>query len=223
MVGRLDYGYLLTPAGQLNIAEIVCLIGALISAAFTSRLYCELVDNSQYIYPQLNTLLVRSLLQSFAIFCCTVTLVILILHISGIRFLGRNFFYINQLCLIFNIFMGIMMISIGICAAFWEDKLRRTPAIIRRGYFLNRYQYIYGEVTHPRPGAAAAAAIFAILAGILFIIEACTRPMLYIGTTRIQNYYTKPIVSQHTPIENINEERIIPIETTISSYPQTRL
>ncbi|CAF3319195.1 unnamed protein product, partial [Rotaria sp. Silwood2] len=48
MVGRLDYGYLLTPAGQLNIAEIVCLIGALISAAFTSRLYCELVDNSQY-------------------------------------------------------------------------------------------------------------------------------------------------------------------------------
>ncbi len=55
--------------------------------------------------------------------------------------------------------MGLMMISIGICAAFWEDKLRRTPGIIRRGYYLNRYQYIFGELTHPRPGAAAAAAV----------------------------------------------------------------
>lgn len=51
------------------------------------------------------------------------------------------------------------MISIGICAAFWEDKLRNTPAIIRRGYLVNRYQHIFGELTHPRPGAAAAAAV----------------------------------------------------------------
>ncbi len=51
------------------------------------------------------------------------------------------------------------MISIGICAAFWEYKLRHTPAIIRRGYFLNKYQYIFGELTNPRPGAAAAAAV----------------------------------------------------------------
>ena len=51
------------------------------------------------------------------------------------------------------------MISIGICAAFWEDKLRRTPGIIRRGYYLDRYQYIFNESTHPRPGAAAAAAV----------------------------------------------------------------
>ncbi len=51
------------------------------------------------------------------------------------------------------------MISIGICAAFWEDKLRRTPGIIRRGYFLNNYQDLFGELTHPRPGAAAASAV----------------------------------------------------------------
>ncbi|CAF1300244.1 unnamed protein product [Rotaria sp. Silwood1] len=223
MVGRLDFGYLLTPTGQLNIAEIVCLIGALISAAFTSRLYCELVDSLKWIYPELNTLLVRTLLQSFAIFCLAITLAILLVHISGIRFLGRNYFYINQLCLLFNICMGLMMILIGICAAFWEDKLRRTPDIIRRGYFLNRYQYIYGETTHPRPGAAAAAAIFAILAGILFIIEAFTRPMLNTSATRIPSYYTKPIASQHTQIKNMNDERIIPIETIFSSYPSTRL
>jgi hypothetical protein len=55
--------------------------------------------------------------------------------------------------------MGLTMISIGICAAFWEYKLRHTPAIIRRGYFLNKYQYIFGELTNPRPGAAAAAAV----------------------------------------------------------------
>jgi hypothetical protein len=55
--------------------------------------------------------------------------------------------------------MGLMMISIGICAAFWEDKLRRTPGIIRRGYFLNNDQYVFGELTHPRPGAAAASAV----------------------------------------------------------------
>jgi len=55
--------------------------------------------------------------------------------------------------------MGLMMISIGICAAFWEDKLRRTPAAIRRGYLENRYEHIYGETTHPRPGAAGAAGV----------------------------------------------------------------
>lgn len=55
--------------------------------------------------------------------------------------------------------MGLMMISVGICAAFWEDKLRSTPGIVRRGYYVDRYQYIFGELTHPRPGAAAAAAV----------------------------------------------------------------
>ncbi|CAF1114517.1 unnamed protein product [Rotaria sordida] len=222
MVGRLDCGYLLTPTGQLNIAELICLIGALISVGFTSRLYCELVDNLQYIYPQLNTLLVRSLFQSFALFCFTITLVILIIHISGIRFSGRNYYYINQLCLMFNIFMGLMMITIGICAAFWEDKLRRTPDIIQRGYFVDRYQYIYGEITHPRPGAAAAAAILGILAGILFITEAFTRPMLNTSTTHSPDYFTKPIVSYRAPIKNINDERIIPIERTVTSYLPSR-
>lgn len=51
------------------------------------------------------------------------------------------------------------MISIGICAALWEDKLRRTPGIIRRGYLTNNYQTVFNERTHPRPGAAAAAAV----------------------------------------------------------------
>lgn len=51
------------------------------------------------------------------------------------------------------------MISIGICAALWEDKLRRTPGIIKRGYFKNQYQLVFNEETHPRPGAAAAAAV----------------------------------------------------------------
>lgn len=51
------------------------------------------------------------------------------------------------------------MIAIGICAALWEDKLRRTPGIIRRGYFTNNYQTVFREQTHPRPGAAAAAAV----------------------------------------------------------------
>jgi hypothetical protein len=55
--------------------------------------------------------------------------------------------------------MGLMMISIGICAALWEDKLRRTPTILKRGYFSNRYQTVFDEETHPRPGAAAAAAV----------------------------------------------------------------
>lgn len=51
------------------------------------------------------------------------------------------------------------MISIGICAALWEDKLRRTPSIIKRGYLQNDYQTVFNERTHPRPGAAAAAAV----------------------------------------------------------------
>lgn len=51
------------------------------------------------------------------------------------------------------------MISVGICAALWEDKLRRTPLIIKRGYLRNDYQTVFNEQTHPRPGAAAAAAV----------------------------------------------------------------
>jgi hypothetical protein len=97
MATILDYGYLSTPTGQLNIAEIICLIGALISVGFTSRLYCELVDNLQWIYPELSTLVVRSVFQSFAILCLTITIAILLVHLYGIRFTGRNFFYINQL------------------------------------------------------------------------------------------------------------------------------
>lgn len=62
-------------------------------------------------------------------------------------------------CLIVATVLGLMMISIGICAAFWEDKLRRTPASIRRGYFLDENQVLFGQSTHPRPGAAAAAAV----------------------------------------------------------------
>jgi len=97
MVGTMDYGYLTTPTGQLNIAEIICLIGALISVGFTSRLYCELVDNIQSIYPEFSTLLVRSVFQSFSILCLTVTIVILLVHIYGIRFSGKNYYYINEL------------------------------------------------------------------------------------------------------------------------------
>lgn len=63
------------------------------------------------------------------------------------------------------------MISIGICAALWEDKLRRTPSVIKRGYFSNDYQTILHERTHPRAGAAAAAAVsdlfFCHLSGLL--------------------------------------------------------
>ena len=51
------------------------------------------------------------------------------------------------------------MISIGICAALWEDKLRRTPGVIKRGYLKYEYQTVSNERTHPRPGAAAAAAV----------------------------------------------------------------
>ncbi|CAF2672338.1 unnamed protein product [Rotaria sp. Silwood2] len=225
MVATLDYGYLSTPAGILNIAEIVSLIAALISVAFTSRLYCELADNFKWIYPDLNTVAVRYVFQSFAMLCLTITIIILLMHIYGIRYSGKNFAYLNQICLILNIIMGLMMISIGICAALWEDKLRRTPGIIRRGYFSNDYQIVFNEETHPRPGAAAAAATFALIAGILFIIEACTRPMLSTGATRVPTHtsdrpsYTVATSTQRPPINNSNiGERVIPIETTTSPY-----
>jgi hypothetical protein len=97
MAEILDSGYLSTPTGQLNLAEIVCLIGALISVGFTSRLYCELVDNLQWIYPELNTLYIRAIFQSFAVVCLTVTIIILITNIFALCFWGKNSFYINQL------------------------------------------------------------------------------------------------------------------------------
>ena len=73
------------------------MIGALISVAFTSRLYCELVDNLGSVHPDLSTLLVRSLFQTFAVLCLTVTIAILLVHLLGIRRSGRNFHYLNQL------------------------------------------------------------------------------------------------------------------------------
>jgi len=235
-----DYGYLSTPTGQLNIVEIICLIGALISVGFTSSLYCELVDNQQSIFPEFSTLLVRSVFQSFTIFCLIVTIGIFVVHIYGVRFMGKKFSYINQICLILNILMGFMMISIGICAGFWEHKLRSTPAIIRRGYYSNRYQYIFGELTHPRPGAAAAAAAFAILAGILFLMEACSRPMLRADRRTIPTHYVEPVprvknyvepvprVKNYAePVERVKNyikgERIIPIETTRSLHQPTQV
>jgi len=124
---------------------------------------------------------------------------------------------------ILNVIMGLMMISIGICAALWEDKLRRTPGILKRGYLSNEYQTVFSERTHPRPGAAAAAATFALIAGILFLIEACTRPMLSTGATRLSTSdrpgYTVATNTQCSPINKPDtSERIIPIETTTSQY-----
>ncbi|CAF3722031.1 unnamed protein product [Rotaria socialis] len=49
------------------------------------------------------------------------------------------------------------MILIGVFVPFSEDKTRRRPAIIRRGYFLNRHHYSYDKITPPRPDTAAAA------------------------------------------------------------------
>ncbi len=72
------------------------MIGALISVACTSRLYCELADNLQWVYPDLNTLTVRSVFQAFAILCLILTIIILLAHIYGIRYSGKNFFYLNQ-------------------------------------------------------------------------------------------------------------------------------
>ncbi|CAF0774750.1 unnamed protein product [Adineta steineri] len=225
MVGTLDIGYLSTPTGILNIAEIVSLIAGLISVAFTSRLYCELADNLQSVYPDLSTVAVRSVFQAFSILCLTTTIVIFLAHLYGLRFLGRNFVYLNQVCLVINIIMGLMMISIGICAALWEDKLRRTPGIIRRGYLRYEYQYVFKEQTHPSPGAAAAAATFALIAGILFIVEACTRPMLNNNASRLPTYtsdrpgYTVSPNNQRSLINDSNNgERIIPIETSVAPY-----
>ncbi len=73
------------------------MIGALISVAFTSRLYCELADNLQEIYPDLNTVAVRSIFQSFTLLCLILTIIILLAHIYGIRYSGKNFFYLNQI------------------------------------------------------------------------------------------------------------------------------
>lgn len=72
------------------------LIGALISVAFTSRLFCELADNLQDVYPDFSTLTVRSVFQAFAVICLLVTIVILLTHIFGIRYTGRYFSYLNQ-------------------------------------------------------------------------------------------------------------------------------
>ena len=72
------------------------MIGALISVAFTSRLFCELADNLQEVYPDLNTLAVRSVFQAFTVICLIVTIVILLIHIFGIRYAGKNFSYLNQ-------------------------------------------------------------------------------------------------------------------------------
>lgn len=73
------------------------LIGALISVAFTSSLFCELVDNLQWVYPDLSTVAVRYVFQSFAIVCLILTILILLAHIYGVRYTGRNFNYINQI------------------------------------------------------------------------------------------------------------------------------
>ncbi|CAF1617481.1 unnamed protein product [Adineta ricciae] len=225
-MGRaLDYGYLSTATGILNIAEIVSLIAALISVAFTSRLYCELADNLQSVYPDLSTVAVRAVFQAFGVLCLTITVIILLAHLYGIRYLGKNFVYLNQACIVANVIMGLMMISIGICAILWEDKLRRTPGIVKRGYLSYESQNIFNEQTYPSPGAAAAAATFALIAGVLFIIEACTRPMLGAGASRLPPYtsdrpsYTVSTSNQRSFINDSSPgERIIPIETTILPY-----
>lgn len=227
MAGTLDLGYLFTIPGILNLAEIASLIAALISVGFTSRLYCELADNLQAIYPELNTLTVRSVFQAFSTICLFLTIIIFLAHLFGIRYFGKRFYYFNQLCLALNILMGLMMISIGICAALWEDKLRRTPGVIKRGYLRYDYQVLFNEPTHPRPGAAAAAATFALLAGILFFIEACTRPFLSTGATRLPTYTTdrpsytiSPATQKSLLNTNVHHgERIIPIETTSPNQP----
>ncbi len=59
--------------------------------------------------------------------------------------------------------------------------------------------------------------IFAVLIGILFIIEACTRPMLNTGVKPIPTYYTRPIVSERPLKPSSKGERIIPIERITSS------
>lgn len=74
----------------------VLLIVALISVAFTSRPYCELADNLQWVYPDLSTATVRGVFQAFAILCLTVTILILLAHLYGIPNFGKKFSYLNQ-------------------------------------------------------------------------------------------------------------------------------
>ena len=62
------------------------------------------------------------------------------------------------------------MISIGICAILWEDKLRRTPGIVKRGYLSYEYQNIFNEQTYPSPGAAAAAAVSQVTSILKFFL-----------------------------------------------------
>ncbi len=47
--------------------------------------------------------------------------------------------------------------------------------------------------------------------------------MLNSGASRVPTYRTVPVVPQCAPMKNVRSERIIPIETTISSYPQARV
>ena len=48
--------------------------------------------------------------------------------------------------------------------------------------------------------------------------------MLYTGAIRVPTTnYTMPVASQHKPIRAHKGERIIPIETIRSSYPQARV
>lgn len=66
------------------------------------------------------------------------------------------------------------------------------------------------------------------MAGILFIIEACTRPMLNMSAKRFSTQtfnrpYTIPLITRHSPRSHMKSERIIPIETTRSSHPHTRV
>lgn len=64
-----------------------------------------------------------------------------------------------------------------------------------------------------------------MIAGILFLIEACTRPMLSTGASRLPTYstdrpsYTVAASNQRSPgTKPSSGERIIPIETTTSPY-----
>jgi len=226
MAHGIDVGYLSTIPGILNIVEIFVVLGALISVSFTSPLYAELVDNQRWIYPELCTAIVRPIFQTFCVICIAITIAIIVVHVGGARFSLMRFPYLNRTCSLLNLLMAIMMISVGICAAFWEDKLRRTPLIVQRGYYRNEPQYLYGELTQAMPGAAAAAAAFALLAGILYLIEAFTRPTLgtrVIGTGERTYVNTSSPPIQYYPggasgtFPGTSYERVIPVETTITN------
>lgn len=112
-----DQGYLLSPTGLLNIAEIVsrfrshqpstivifivfiqiCLIIALICVALTSSFFAEFADNLQWIYPDLSTLSVRGIFQSFALLCLIITIFIFIAHIFAYRSYRNYFLLLNQI------------------------------------------------------------------------------------------------------------------------------